>query len=204
MAALREGLVTDFCLESTLEALSCILAVRSKKHAAPETISSIGGAGKPSRRRPNRVTASLAGLAMALFLVVAGLFLVQHLRDKARIEDCLLSGRQIAIELVPPSTPSSARGRRPPPRVGRWYRTRGTALSAGVDQQHDLGAAEDDRFGARRRPAGPMMLAIGVAGGRVRHCLARVRHRSRDARCARSAAAGTMTSRPYRSCSRPR
>ena len=41
----------------------------------------------------NRLTASLAGLAMALALVVAGLFLIQHLRDKARIEDCLMSGR---------------------------------------------------------------------------------------------------------------
>lgn len=48
----------------------------------------------------NRVTASLAGLAMALFLVVAGLFLVQHLRDKARIEDCLLSGRLNCDQLV--------------------------------------------------------------------------------------------------------
>ncbi len=41
----------------------------------------------------NRLTASLAGLAVALLLVVAGLFLIQHLRDKALIEDCLMSGR---------------------------------------------------------------------------------------------------------------
>ncbi len=41
----------------------------------------------------NRLTASLAGLAVALMLVVAGLFLIQHLRDKAQIEDCLMSGR---------------------------------------------------------------------------------------------------------------
>ena len=41
----------------------------------------------------NRLTASLAGLTVALLLVVAGLFLIQHLRDKARIEDCLMSGR---------------------------------------------------------------------------------------------------------------
>ncbi len=41
----------------------------------------------------NRVTMSLAGLAFALLLVVVGLFLVQHLASKARIEDCLLSGR---------------------------------------------------------------------------------------------------------------
>ena len=41
----------------------------------------------------NRQTASLAGLAAALVLVVAGLFLVNHLRDKSMVEDCLMSGR---------------------------------------------------------------------------------------------------------------
>jgi hypothetical protein len=41
----------------------------------------------------NRVTGSLAGLAFALLLVVAGLVVVQHLASKARLEDCLLSGR---------------------------------------------------------------------------------------------------------------
>ena len=41
----------------------------------------------------NRVTGSLAGLAFALFLVVVSLILVQHLASKARLEDCLLSGR---------------------------------------------------------------------------------------------------------------
>ena len=41
----------------------------------------------------NRVTGSLAGLAFALLLVVVGLVLVQHLASKARLEDCLLSGR---------------------------------------------------------------------------------------------------------------
>jgi hypothetical protein len=48
----------------------------------------------------NRVTTSLAGLAIALLLVVVGLFLVQQLRDKARIEDCLLSGRSNCDWLV--------------------------------------------------------------------------------------------------------
>lgn len=41
----------------------------------------------------NRVSMSLAALAFALLLVVVGLFLVQHLATKARVEDCLLSGR---------------------------------------------------------------------------------------------------------------
>ncbi len=61
--------------------------------------------GEAEQEEANRVTASLAGLAMALFLVVAGLFLVQHLRDKARIEDCLLSGRLSCDELVTPTGP---------------------------------------------------------------------------------------------------
>ena len=41
----------------------------------------------------DRRTASLAGIAVALALVVAGLFLVHQLTIKARVEDCLLSGR---------------------------------------------------------------------------------------------------------------
>ena len=41
----------------------------------------------------NRQTASLAGLAVALLLVVVSLFLVRQLQAKTAIEDCLLSGR---------------------------------------------------------------------------------------------------------------
>lgn len=41
----------------------------------------------------DRVTASLAGLAMTLALVVLCLFLASHLRSSAVLEDCLLSGR---------------------------------------------------------------------------------------------------------------
>ncbi len=51
------------------------------------------GAVEDETAEENRLTASLAGLAVALMLVVAGLFLIQQLRDKARIEDCLMSGR---------------------------------------------------------------------------------------------------------------
>lgn len=51
------------------------------------------GAFEDDASEANRQTASLAGLAVALVLVVAGLFLVHHLRDKATIEDCLMSGR---------------------------------------------------------------------------------------------------------------
>ena len=41
----------------------------------------------------NRATRSLAGLAISLFLVMVGLFLIQKLGNMARLEDCLLSGR---------------------------------------------------------------------------------------------------------------
>ena len=48
----------------------------------------------------NRLTGSLAGLAFALFLVVVGLYLIQNLASKARLEDCLLSGRIDCDSLV--------------------------------------------------------------------------------------------------------
>ena len=48
----------------------------------------------------NRQTASLAGLAFALFLVVVGLFLVHALHAKANVEDCLMAGRLNCDALV--------------------------------------------------------------------------------------------------------
>lgn len=41
----------------------------------------------------DRQTASLAGLAFALFLVVIGLFLVRTLEWQSAVQDCLLAGR---------------------------------------------------------------------------------------------------------------
>ncbi len=41
----------------------------------------------------NRRTASLAGLAVVLALVIACLTLFNHLHKKAMVEDCLLAGR---------------------------------------------------------------------------------------------------------------
>ena len=41
----------------------------------------------------DRQTASLAGLAVALALRVACLVLFHQLREKRRLEDCLLAGR---------------------------------------------------------------------------------------------------------------
>ncbi len=44
-------------------------------------------------READRQTASLAGLAVALLMVVIGLFLVRALHAAAAAEDCLLAGR---------------------------------------------------------------------------------------------------------------
>jgi len=44
-----------------------------------------------------QTTRSLAGLALALFLVVLGFFLSLKLTDAARLEDCFLSGRRDCI-----------------------------------------------------------------------------------------------------------
>ncbi len=41
----------------------------------------------------NRQTASLAGVAITLVLLVIGLFLVRELHNKSLIEDCLMAGR---------------------------------------------------------------------------------------------------------------
>lgn len=49
----------------------------------------------------NRQTASLAAFAVVLLLIVAGLFLVQTLRSKSRIEDCLMAGRRNCDAVVP-------------------------------------------------------------------------------------------------------
>ncbi len=42
---------------------------------------------------PDRQTASLAGLAVSLGIVVVCLFLAKQLHNKGVLEDCLLSGR---------------------------------------------------------------------------------------------------------------
>ena len=48
----------------------------------------------------NRQTASLAGVAITLVLLVLGLFLVRQLQTKVAIEDCLLAGRMQCDWLV--------------------------------------------------------------------------------------------------------
>lgn len=55
------------------------------------------------RAEADRQTASLGGLAIALFLVVIGLFLVKQLHHEAMLEDCLLSGATdcVAVAAIP-------------------------------------------------------------------------------------------------------
>jgi hypothetical protein len=54
----------------------------------------------------NRRTASLAGIAVTLVLLIVGLFLIQELRLKAAVEDCLLSGRRNCDSIVAKPAPS--------------------------------------------------------------------------------------------------
>ncbi len=53
------------------------------------------------RREANRQTASLGGLAIALLLVVVGLYLVRHLHAEAVLEDCLMSGQSNCASFSP-------------------------------------------------------------------------------------------------------
>lgn len=50
-----------------------------------------------------RFTASLAGLAVALFLIVLGLDVAERLAAESKLEDCLLQGRANCerVELLP-------------------------------------------------------------------------------------------------------
>jgi hypothetical protein len=49
----------------------------------------------------DRQTASLAGVAITLLLLVVGLFLVRELHAKAMVEDCLMSGRTNCDVVLP-------------------------------------------------------------------------------------------------------
>jgi hypothetical protein len=51
------------------------------------------------RADANRQTASLAGLAIALFLVVAGLFVFRALHARAVMEDCFMSGQRVCADI---------------------------------------------------------------------------------------------------------
>lgn len=48
----------------------------------------------------NRQTASLAGVAITLLLLVLGLFLVRELHAQSAIQDCLMAGRSNCDQVV--------------------------------------------------------------------------------------------------------
>ncbi len=48
---------------------------------------------EPDDKAANRQSASLAALAVTLLLVVVSLYLIEHLRAQAALQDCVLSGR---------------------------------------------------------------------------------------------------------------
>jgi hypothetical protein len=45
----------------------------------------------------NRQTASLAALAVTLFLVVSSLYLIETIRAQSAYQDCVLTGRQVCV-----------------------------------------------------------------------------------------------------------
>jgi hypothetical protein len=57
-------------------------------------------AGEDDQDGADRQTASLAGMAFALLLVILGLFLIHRLHAKTMIEDCLMSGRTNCDKIV--------------------------------------------------------------------------------------------------------
>jgi hypothetical protein len=52
----------------------------------------------------DRFTSSLAGMAVAVFLAVIGLYVMEQLAAQSKLEDCLLQGRMNCerIQLSPP------------------------------------------------------------------------------------------------------
>jgi hypothetical protein len=57
------------------------------------------------RETDDRRTAALMGLAIVLSLAIAGVILVRDLGEKAKLEDCLMSGRTNCAPIEVP-TPS--------------------------------------------------------------------------------------------------
>ena len=55
---------------------------------------------EPDEEAADRQTASLAGIAITLLLLVVGLFLIRELHSKAAVEDCLMAGRSNCDWLV--------------------------------------------------------------------------------------------------------
>ena len=51
------------------------------------------GSGDSDQEADERRSAALIGLIIVLALAIAGVLLVRELREKSRLEDCLMSGR---------------------------------------------------------------------------------------------------------------
>lgn len=47
----------------------------------------------------HRFTTSLAGLAVALFLIVLGLYVIEGLAEQSKLEDCVLQGRANCVRV---------------------------------------------------------------------------------------------------------
>ncbi len=62
-----------------------------------------------AQEEANRQTASLAGVAVTLLLLVLGVFLVHALHTEAAVEDCLLAGRSNCDMMLPAVTGSAMR-----------------------------------------------------------------------------------------------
>ena len=60
-----------------------------------------------AQEEADRQTASLAGVAVTLLLLVLGVFLVHALHAKAEVEDCLLAGRT-NCDILLPTAPAEA------------------------------------------------------------------------------------------------
>jgi hypothetical protein len=64
----------------------------SKPDASKSDRSKSDSPGRDPRRQENR-TPAMAGLAIAVVLLVVGLWLARELRTASKMQDCLMSGR---------------------------------------------------------------------------------------------------------------
>ncbi len=78
--------------------------IRHAQHLTEEHWAEEHRTEEQEQRDADRQTRSLAGLALALAVVVISLFLVRELQAKAALEDCLLARHQDCDLFVPQPT----------------------------------------------------------------------------------------------------